>query len=173
METSRKQITQEQLKERIHYNKDTGILTWKNSSAWNIKDGHIAGTLTSYGYIQINIKIDGIALLYRAHRLAWLYEHGEFPRGQIDHINHNRSDNRLCNLRDVTHMTNKRNQPIRRDNKSGFTGVVWAKSIKRWLASITVDGKMINLGCYKDKNEAICAKLHANRLYKFHANHGK
>ncbi len=109
---------------------------------------------------------------YKAHRLAWLYEYGEFPKYHIDHINHNRIDNRIANLREVSRIDNQRNQKKSATNKSGFTGVHWHKQAKKWLASITVNCKTIYLGLYEDKNEAICARLHANRLYKFHANHG-
>ena len=172
MESTRKQLTQQQLKELLNYEKDTGIFTWKNPRANRCKPGDIAGAINR-GYLLIGITVDGIALLYGAHRLAWLYEYGRFPNKDIDHINHDKSDNRISNLREVNHITNMKNQKIRSTNKSGFTGVSWDKNLKKWRAMITVNRTNMHLGCFTDKNDAIEARLHANRLYKFHPNHGK
>ena len=111
--------------------------------------------------------------LYKAHRLAWLYEHGEWPIGDIDHINHTRGDNMIYNLRTVSRHTNLKNISLRDRNTSGFNGVCWNSKAKRWQSSITINQKTIYLGIFKDKYEAIFARIHANRLYKFHSNHGK
>ncbi|MCK4816681.1 HNH endonuclease [bacterium] len=167
------ELTQQYLKSILNYDKDTGIFTWRVSRNNRIKAGDLAGTLTSKGYIQVGIKIDGIALLYGAHRLAWLYEYGKFPSKDIDHINHDRLDNRICNLREADQKINQKNRTINKNNKSGFTGVSWHKNRNRWQATICVNKTIIHLGSFKDKNEAIMARLHANRLYKFHENHGK
>ena len=88
-------ITQEELKELLDYNPETGLFTWNVYN--NIKNKTTAGTFND-GYIQIKIK----QKIYQAHRLAWLYVYGEWPKGQIDHINGIRDDNRIENLRDVT-----------------------------------------------------------------------
>ncbi len=167
------ELTQQKLKELLHYNERTGIFTWENPRARRLKVGDLAGNLDKAGYRSISITVDGRKKLYYSHRLAWLYEYGVWPKGQIDHINHNRSDNRLCNLREADNTTNHKNRTINKNNTSGITGVYWNKNHKKWRAKIIVSGKNIHLGLFTDKNEAICARLHANRLYKFHANHGK
>lgn len=100
-------ITQEQLKELLDYDPDTGIFTWKVDRI-AIGAGRKAGWLSPRGYIYITIN----SRRYLAHRLVWLYAHGFLP-SELDHINRDASDNRLCNLRVVTGSQNNRN---RRDN---------------------------------------------------------
>ena len=93
------------------------------------------------GYIQIAIR----RKMYQAHRLAWLYVHGEWPRHQIDHINGNPADNRICNLRDVTQFENMQNLhgPLSR-NKSGLLGVSRFLDYDLWRSRIMVNGKQTN-----------------------------
>ena len=167
------ELTQQYLKSILHYNKHTGVFTWAVSRTASIKVGDEAGGEHSGGYLQISISLHSISKSYKAHRLAWLYEYGEWPREHLDHISHDRKDNRIENLREANNSQNSRNISKRKTNKSGFNGVHWSKQAKKWCASIAVNCKKINLGYFTDKNEAICARLHANRLYKFHANHGK
>src|SRR6188768_2615460 len=101
-------ITQNELKERLDYDPETGIFRWKNPYG---KAGakELAGCINSktngMTYIILGIHSEK----YFAHRLAWLYVHGEFPLKEIDHINGNGKDNRLINLREVTHLENKKN----------------------------------------------------------------
>lgn len=95
------------------------------------------------------------------------------PTGVIDHINHDRLDNRPENLRDVTHVENTRNSKLSTANTSGTTGVYWDKSRKLWIASIKVNYKSISLGRYADIEDAIAARSVANKLFGFHENHGK
>lgn len=161
-------ITQSRLKSILNYNEYTGHFTWIASKGNNAKKGAIAGGINK-GYRRIIV--DGVS--YQAHRLIWLYMYGAFPKHHIDHINHNRSDNRLVNIREVTSAGNNKNLGLRKDNSSGVTGVRWRKQRNKWVAHIVVSKKQISLGHFDNKNEAICARLHANRLYKFHANHGK
>jgi len=167
------ELTQQYLKSILNYDKDTGIFTWKNCSAKHIKIGQIAGSKNIYGYIAIGIYTNGINKLFRAHRLAWLYVHGNIPKKYIDHINHIRNDNRISNLREVDISANQKNMSKSKANSSGVTGVVLDTRQGKWLALIGVKGKLIRIGIYEDKNEAICARLHANKLYGFHQNHGK
>lgn len=95
---------------------------------------------------------------YLAHRLAWLYVYGEWPKNQIDHINRIKTDNKIKNLRDVTNSTNQHNNAIRRHNTSGTTGVMTLKSKNSWGAQIYVNNKRIYLGVFKTKEEAISAR---------------
>ena len=146
-------ITQDELKQLFHYDPETGLFTWITSPARRVKIGDIAGCLTVAGYLSIQIH----RKQYLAHRLAWLYIHGKFPVHQIDHINHNRSDNRLCNLRAVTHQQNHFNQSTRKDNSSGYQGVSWQTHTHKYRASIQLNNRKIHLGfhdCPKKAHEA-------------------
>jgi len=111
-------ITQEKLKKLLYYNKDTGFFVWKkdifNLNKYKVANqGDIAGCISSGGYIQISIG----GKCYSAHRLAWLYEFGHFPKLQIDHINRVRDDNRIDNLRDVSGKVNMSNKSKPGENK--------------------------------------------------------
>ncbi len=161
-------INQSELKELLHYEPDTGIFTWKVSLNRKIKIGSIAGTKNKYwGYIYIGLK----QKKYRAHRLAWFYMTGEWPKG-IDHDNHIRDDNRWLNLKEATQSKNTKNQSLRKDNKSGFTGVCWCDKWKKWVAKINVNGKTKYLGNSDNLSEAIKIRKTANIKYGFHRNHG-
>ena len=164
-------ITQSELKKHVHYNPETGVFTWlvgyKNKRI-DRKAGDIINTVSGIGYISATIKGE----YYSAHRLAWFYMHGYWPEC-IDHINHIRSDNRLVNLRETTTQGNGKNQSMRKNNKSGITGVRWSKPHNKWIARIVVNAKEIHLGIFTDKFEAICARKSADNKYGFHENHGK
>ena len=160
------------LKEDLHYNQETGVFTWIVSRA-GVKKGKIAGSCNRAGYIQIRI----CGASYYAHRLAWLYVNGEFPADQIDHINRDKSDNRIENLRAVTTHENHKNMPIQSNNTSGFTGVIWQSVNKCWRAVIKVKGRDINLGSFggglEGKMLAAAARKNAEELYGFDGNHGR
>ena len=160
-------ITQERLKEMLDYDPETGVFTWIAKPCSRICIGAIAGC-NSHGYMVIGL--DGV--LHMAHRLAWLYMRGGFTKDQIDHINHIRNDNRWVNLREVTHLENKRNLPQRSNNTSGVIGVSWNKLERKWQATIKVNYRNKSLGYFKDKFEATCARKSAQNRYGFHPNHG-
>lgn len=99
---------------------------------------------------------------------------GTIPDGyQVDHINGIRSDNRIENLRIVKNSENSKNQKRKSTNKSGMTGVSWDTQTQRWRAHITVNGKMISLGRYIHKLDALTARKNAEIKYNFHENHGR
>ena len=160
-------LTQKELKRILDYNETTGEFIKLFTSGSTIK-GDVAGTLQKNGYIQIEINNKG----YKAHRLAWLYVTGFFPREQIDHINHVRNDNRFLNLRECSNMENAKNNSMPKSNTSGFVGVNFSKSVGKWHARICFDGKRINLGYFALKDEAILARKEANVKYDYHENHG-
>lgn len=152
----------EYIKCHFSYNKD-GTIT-------RLSNGRVTGSPDSKGYLQCHF-IDGTALV---HNIVWFMHGREKPEGMmIDHINHNRKDNRIENLRLVTNAGNQKNQSIRPSSLSGFTGVGWHKASGKWAAKIKVSGKDIHLGTYSDMNEAIKARQEANLKYGFHDNHGK
>jgi hypothetical protein len=120
--------------------------------------GDIAGSIsktTGYRQIQINKKC------YKEHRLAWLYVHGTLPTNHIDHINGNKHDNRIDNLREATHSENHQNRCTQHNNTSGFTGVVWHKRENKWQSRISIDGVRVQLGYFNTPYEAHLAYLKA------------
>jgi len=160
-------ITQEELKELLNYNPETGIFTYKKKRA-KCTPGKIAGTyhVNGYTHIQLNRKI------YKAHRLAWLYVYGHFPQF-IDHINCDRGDNRLCNLREVNIYQNNHNSKINKNNTSGIKGITWNKKAQKWCAQICANGKSIYLGLFNDIDLAELVVQEARIKYHGkYANHG-
>lgn len=154
------ELTQEKLKELLHYDENTGVFTWKkiSSTKSRIKIGNVAGSLKIDGYItiQINRKV------YPAHRLAWFYIHGVWPKNDIDHINHNRSDNRIENLRQATRSENLQNlikANIR--SKLGIIGVSFSDG--KYNAKIKLNGKVFWLGSFNTADEASLAYITAKK----------
>lgn len=141
-------ITQDELKKFLKYNPDTGVFTWIVYTGGNIKKGAIAGSRRPNGYIDIRINRTG----YLAHRLAWLYMNGEFPKKEIDHINRNKSDNSFCNLREASSSQNHFNREKQKNNTSGFKGVT--PKDNGYQAQATFKGKHIHLGWFKTPEEA-------------------
>lgn len=108
-----------------------------------------------------------------AHRAVWCLTTGRWPSETIDHINGNRRDNRICNLRDVPHAHNCRNQPLSKVNTSGFTGVHFDAARNKYAAHITVDGRTLHLGRFDTLADARLARQQANTKHGFHNNHGR
>ena len=157
----RPELTAEYLRSVLHYSPETGIFTWKVRTSTKVKVGDVAGCPEGGGYLQIRV----CSRLYRAHRLAWLHTYGAWPTDQIDHINRNRSDNRISNLREVTSKQNNQNAGKRSDNKSGHPGVRWYKQSSKWQARIKHNQKDIYLGYFTTIEEAISARKAGEKLY--------
>lgn len=160
-------ITQERLKELFSYSTETGDFIWrvtrggrKNSGAI-AKPGDKAGGISGHGYVRM--KVD--SHLYMAHRLAWLYMTGEWPNGQIDHIDTNRLNNAWANLRVVSHSGNMQNQRRAHKNSStGFLGVRLHKKSQRYYAVITIPGgKRKQFRWFDDPESAHAAYVAAKR----------
>jgi len=142
----------------LSYDKDTGVLTWKERVAIRVMIGKPAGSLNNYGYIKVTLK----GKQYMAHRLAWLLHTGQWPRQVIDHINGNPSDNRIINLRDISHADNLMNTTKPTKNKSGYRGVSWQGwNNNAWKARIGSNGKKVFLGYFKTPELAHAAYLAA------------
>jgi hypothetical protein len=161
--------SQEELRDLFDYDHKTGNLIWRihrNSHAGKIKPGDVAGTPGSNGYLVIGVN----RMRYAAHRLVWLWHHGALPRHQLDHINGIRSDNRIENLREATAGENRQNMKDRANN-TGLRGVYFNSRpgrVKRYSASIAVNGKSRCLGYFLTKDEAHVAYLKAkSELHKF------
>jgi hypothetical protein len=138
----------------LDYNKETGTLVW-NSQRQKVNKGDVAGGLNDDGYRIIWHKRKP----YLAHRLIWLKVHGEIP-DTVDHINHIKTDNRLCNLRAATQSENSKNRRSRRGSTSKFLGVSWNKARRKWRSAIKIDGKQKYLGSFD------CEKLAAQAYDK-------
>ena len=153
-------VSADYLRSILAYDADTGVFTRLVRTGPNVKVGDIAGGKNGQGYIQIRV----FGRLRQAHRLAWLFVHGAWPVDQIDHIDGNPGNNRIANLRDVSQSVNQQNQR-RATSKSthGFMGAT--RSLKRWTALITIDGKQRNLGQFDTAAEAHAAYLCAKRLH--------
>lgn len=157
-------IAHDELIARYRYEPETGHF-FKRDEIW--PDRLVGKSKNRDSYRKVTI--DGIK--YYAHRLAWFYVHGYWP-DKIDHIDHDKANNRICNLRSVDPQTNSRNARLSSSNKSGYTGVCFDAWSQKWLASIVVDGKNINLGRFVDPESANLARLEASNRYGFHENHG-
>lgn len=167
----------EELNSLLEYDPETGFFVWQSrngttapAASWDARlAGKKAGWVNAQGYVYINIHNRS----HRAHRVAWAMYHGSWPDGQIDHINGNRSDNRIANLRIVNNAENSKNQCKRVNNTSGTTGVTWSKQRGKWQAQIVRHGKIKNLGHYANKDDAIAARKKAEQEMEFHPNHGR
>lgn len=153
-------LTAEILRELVSYDPDTGDFKWKISGGRR-KCGQKAGSNGHpHGYCQIGID----CTLYFAHRLAWLYVHGEWPRGEVDHIDGDTANNRIANLRDTSHAANMQN--IRKANVNNSTGFLGTRRYKsgKFFAVITANGKRRFLGSFVTPQSAHEAYLTAKRM---------
>jgi hypothetical protein len=152
-------LTAARLREVLHYDPETGVFTWLKAYQRRLV-GQQAGRLNDDGYIRITV--DGIE--HSAHRLAWLYVHGEWPSVLIDHHNGRRSENRLSNLREADRYINAQNERShRKTNVSGFLGVRFSKG--RWRSDITIDGKPTFIGRFDTPEAAHEAYVAAKRMH--------
>lgn len=151
----------DEVRSLLDYRPDTGDLVWRVSRrGGRAKPGDVAGYLAADGYLVVSIRQRG----YQAHRLVWLHVHGKWPERHIDHINGNRRDNRIGNLRDVSVQVNAQNRRKAASNNrsSGMLGVYKATP-NRWGAKIGHVNERIYLGMYPTPEQAHEAYLSAKR----------
>lgn len=157
-------LTARRVRALLTYDESTGVLRWQRRSG-SRGAGAIAGCLAADGVrARYLIGIDGKS--YLLHRVIWLYVYGAFPAGQIDHINHDSSDNRLVNLRAASNQQNSWNQPLRKANTTGFKGVCFDKSRGKYVANIRDGKRKINLGRFADPEMA--AQAYKQAAIKLH-----
>lgn len=156
---TKNELTQARLKELLAYDPGTGMFTRVLQRGVRFKPGEVAGCVGPRGYSRITINGRPLPV----HRLVWLYCYGLWPSGEIDHIDGNRLNNRIDNLRDVTKSVNQQNQrAARRDNKSaGLLGVT--RRGNSFQAQIKIDGKRLYLGMHLTAELAHNAYLAAKR----------
>lgn len=173
------------LRKLLSYDPTSGELTWNvrhlddfddsgSKSAitlwrrWNSRFAHKLAFTPTRGYRWG--KIDGVR--YSAHWVAWALFYEAWPTDRIDHINGDRTDNRIGNLREVSNYANAQNIGIGTRNKSGYLGVYWNNKDSRWAAEIKAFGKKRFLGNFATKDAAIAARITAEAELGFHPNHG-
>lgn len=149
-------ITHDYLLSILDYNKLTGVFTWKVNKH-RAYAGDVAGCENNSGYIKIGINNHE----YRAHRLAWFYVHGKWPTSDIDHIDMNKSNNAISNLRLASKTENRQHVGIRKHNKCGFKGVWFDEKRKHFRVEIKNNKKRIYLGSFATPEEAHAAYCEA------------
>jgi len=152
-----KEPTYEELHNKFIYDSASGLLISK-------KTNKLVGTLSKEGYLQATVNNKN----YLVHRIVYCMYHGHFPFCEIDHINRNKSDNRIDNLRDVSSSCNARNLGNIKSTKYGVKGVNWIESDLRWKASIGVNYKLIHIGSFKFFINAVKARAYAEEIFNFH-----
>ena len=170
------------LRKVLTYDPNTGILTWlprpkehfKTHAAfirWNkLHAGKPAFASGKVGDYKTGA-LDGVN--YMAHRIAWAHVYGDMGSKEIDHINGDRSDNRLQNLRAVSRLQNTQNRKLNSISKSGVCGVEWHQQCRKWKAYINANKRRVYLGVYVNLEDAIAARKAAEVKYGFHPNHGR
>lgn len=176
----------ELLRKLLRYEPETGKLFWRDRTPdmfeerkicnvircrrWNLRyAGKEAFAVTVHGYAKGSIFKQQIF----SHRAIWAMTYNHWPTGQIDHIDGNRKNNRIDNLRDVTCLENRKNAAMRCNNSSGFNGVNFDESRGKWLARVQINGKQKNLGRFNNFDDAVSARKAADTKFGFHANHGR
>lgn len=161
----KREITHEELVALLCYDKNSGSFTRRCAGGkWGqIPAGATVGTVDDMGYLRITL---GRGRRYRAHRLAWFYVTGDWPKQDIDHIDGNRLNNAFCNLRDVPRHINTQNRralnPV--NKSSGLIGAVWSSAAQRWTSRIRIGGgKFIDLGLFNSAEAAHGAYVKSKR----------
>ena len=156
-------MTQQQLKELLFYDKETGNFYWRKTCNQRIKPWDIAGCVNGEGYVQISF----LGKKLQVHRLAYLYMNGYMPK-QVDHINGIRSDNRFANLREADNSKNSMNKGLQANNTTGFKGVSFHRNSNRFHAKICAGGVRRSLGYFETAEQAhpaysaAAGELHGN-----------
>lgn len=155
---SKQILTHEHLTSILDYSPETGQFTRRKTTALR---GNKVGDMMANGYLRIGID----RKRYLAHRLAWFYTHKEWPKHEIDHINQDKADNRIANLRDVQGSENQHNRGPQVTNRSGHKGVSWCKRTSKWVAQIAAQRQTHFLGRYDSIKAAAAAYADARRVY--------
>jgi hypothetical protein len=161
------ELTAERLRALFHYNSENGHFTRRQRTATRTKLNERAGSTTPRGYRML--KIDRRS--YQEHRLAWLYVYGQWPQGELDHADNDRSNNAIANIRPASRKENCFNQGKRQHNTSGYKGVSWHAGIRKWRARIAVESGRRHLGFFASVEDA--ARAYELAALKFHGEFAK
>jgi len=157
-----------EMKDALEYDEEAGCLRWIKTINSRAIKGNIAGTTLNTGYIRLRYKGQN----HRVHRIIFYLCHGYVPKF-IDHLNGDKTDNRIENLREATPSENQCNVGLTSKNTSGVKGVTWCDSLKKWRCRMYLQKESRSFGCYRDFFEACCA-IHSarNRLHGEFVYHG-
>ena len=148
-------LNQEIVRELFDYDADVGKLSWKKLTPLREKKGGVVGYKHCMGYQAVSI----LGEEYLVHRIIWLWNYGYMPEHVIDHIDKDKQNNKLNNLREVTTQCNIRNSKLCKKNTSGVKGVSWYGRDNVWVSYIKVSRGVKSLGRYKDFVDAVAARL--------------
>lgn len=164
-------LTYEQANELFHYEPSSGKLFWRERRSSKIPENMEANSVDNrYKYLRVNVG----GKLHMVHRVIAVLMGVKLRKNDfVDHIDHDRQNNRWENLRIVTKEGNTKNLSMYKKNKLGVTGVYQQKDSHRFIAHIRVNGRKMHLGCFKTLEEAIIVRKSAEFLYGFHPNHGQ
>ena len=143
----------ERAAEILRYEPETGKLIRRVTTSSRAKEGDEAGTIDDLGYRRVQISLDGKRKLFRLHQIVWFIHHNNIPK-MLDHIDGDRLNNRIENLRLATHQQNNRNRSSNRNSSSKYLGVSWNNYRKKWEARIRINRKSKCLGYFDDEIEA-------------------
>lgn len=167
----RSDITPELCRQLLRYEAETGKLFWRPrpenaawSACWGGKEAFTANNNDGYRVGRIK------NILFRAHRVAWAIVYGQWPNDQLDHVDGDKGNNRLANLREVNNQQNQRNVRLTKNNTSGICGV--HTHGRKWMARIGVDGEQRYLGVFSTIDEAAAARRKAAIQFGFTEQHG-
>ncbi len=146
-------LTQARLKELLHYNPETGLFTWLARGGSRRRAGDVAGSVKKDGYRYIGL----CGERFLAHRLAWFYQHGEWPTDEVDHKNRARDDNRISNIRAATRAQNAINLGPRRNSTADSAGAYYRPKLGKWVSQISDRGKTRYLGLFTTEASAKAA----------------
>jgi hypothetical protein len=180
MPLNRENPSPELLRKLLRYEPDTGLLFWRerdlsmfkrksNGRGWNTRYTDTeAGAIDGKGYLSINV----LGRLYIGHRVIWAMVHGKWPTHQIDHIDGNRLNNRIENMRDVTSQDNGMNAAMNSKNTSGHAGVYLNKRSNLWCAQMKHLGRTYHLGSGRDFDAVVALRKAEERRLGFTERHG-
>lgn len=157
----------EQILEYLSYDKESGNFTWIKSPVSHVHEGSNAGFYAKNGYVHIGFG----GRLYRAHRLAWFLVYGDWPKKHLDHIDRNKHNNAISNLRECTDSQNGQNCRKAKGKTSRYVGVSYDKHRDSWQAYITIHRKRKVLGRFK--TEELAAEAYREAKEKLHTFHGE
>ena len=165
-------ISMEEFRKYVSYDPETGKFTririYNDDPRRFQEIGNITGNPTSRGYLEISVGYTK----FSAHKLAWYFVYGEEPSENIDHVDGDKQNNKIDNLRLHTPLENMRNRGVNKNNTTGYNGVYLTSSGKH-RARIKVNGKLIGLGTFVNFEDAVTARKEANKVYGFDDNHGE
>ncbi len=163
------EITAESFRKAFSYDAESGVIYRIVDRLSRAIEPQPATSTDSYGYIRVCLN----RRMFKAHRVAWLLHYGEWPKGEIDHINLDRTDNRISNLRDCSRVENARNHGMPSTNTSGVKGVSYNAQCRKWVAQVCVNRKVKNLGLFDSIEQAAEVVRSARaELHGQFANHG-